>query len=108
MIEYKGLENLNLLEQVKLKLICRRNYKKLKRDFKDLKLEIDINVYEEGDKKRRKFSLHGRILSPNLKISVTKSVDWEIPRATHKLMNNLKNKISKKKKSFPNYQKSRR
>ena len=108
MIEYHNLKALNLLEQVKLKLICRRGYKKLKRVFPDSKLKIEIKVHEDGNNKKRKFSLHGKILDPSLKIATTKAVDWDISKVTHKLMEKLRSESYKKERLLPDYLKAKR
>lgn len=105
-IEYKDLRKLNNEEIKIVKDICEREYKKISRRLGMIvKLVLDVVKYQK-EGKRAKYSFHAKLYSPNLKMAVSRSSDWDVARAVHKVLKNLENVKKKKFKTDVSYKKS--
>ncbi len=92
-ITIKGLDDFEEKEVKKIKELVFSNYEKIKRHVTgDLVLHAKKH---EKDGNRAKYSVHGKIKTPDTLISVESS-DWILSTAIHKVMNKLENSAKNK------------
>lgn len=92
-IKYSGLNDLDLMEQTKLKNIAEKEYDILKRMYNNIMdLSINIKVYDK--EKRKKYSVHARIEGPS-KIFSASDADWDINTVTRSVLIKLRNELQK-------------
>ncbi len=96
MIRYVRLEDLDSFEIAEVKRLSEKNYKKIVRhkELKDAELLIDVKTHRTSGK-RKKYSVHLKINSPNIILSVSQA-DWDLPRSLQKAFNNLHNSLVEK------------
>ncbi|MBT3985035.1 hypothetical protein HOD38_03850 [archaeon] len=93
-ISYKGLRRLNTLQIQYVKNLSEQEFKKIRRDFKDCTMFVDVKKQEKAGN-RFKFSYHIRVESPNT-ILTAKQSDWDALKALHKVFDNLKSEVTHK------------
>ncbi len=92
-IQFVGLKELTPEEQEVVKKISEHHYNKIKRAIKNrASLVLHIKCYSEKGK-RKKFSLHIKVLSPTKTFTSDKVHDWELEKALHKAFNDLPEQI---------------
>jgi hypothetical protein len=94
-VKYSGLDNLNLIEKIKLKNIAESRYNKIYRSLRGIPMDLSINVKVYEKEKRKKYSIHGKIEAPT-KIFSAKAFGWDIKKTTHEVLIKLENEIKKK------------
>ncbi|MBI4016950.1 MAG: hypothetical protein HY363_04630 [Candidatus Aenigmarchaeota archaeon] len=92
-IQFVGLNELSAEEQQIVKDITTPAFEKIQRDLKTLaKMVVHIKTYEhEGS--RKKYSLHVRLNAHTRVFESCKSHDWDLSRALHKAMDDLKHQV---------------
>ena len=92
-ITIKGLDGFEEKEVKIIKELVFSSYEKIKRHVTgDLVLHAKKH---EKDGNRAKYSVHGKIKTPDNLINVESS-DWELPTVIHKVMNKLENSAKSK------------
>ena len=94
-IQYIGLKDLDEQEQAIVKEIIGGNYEKIHRQIKNItNLVVDINVYEKREA-AKKYSVHLKVEAPT-RIFTAQSVDWDLRRALHALIEKITFEIGHK------------
>jgi hypothetical protein len=94
-IKYINLKDFSTMEQREIKDKSEKEYKKIIRDFKDSSLIVEVKKMEKaGD--RCKYSVHLRLEGGTSLILTAHQTDWDLPRALHKTLDNLKNEADHK------------
>jgi len=94
LIKYKGLRRLNTLQIQEVKALTETEFKKIKYDFKDSDIFVDVKKQEKTGN-RFKFSFHIRVESPST-ILTAEQADWDVMKALHKTFDNLKTEVTHK------------
>ncbi len=92
-IQFIGVNQLEPEEQQTVNDLATEYYGKLKRTIKNLSsLVVHVKTYaKEG--KRKKFSIHTRLISSTHIFESTKTADWDLARTLHKSFKDLENEI---------------
>lgn len=91
-IKYSGLNNLNLIEQTKLKNVAEKEYENIKRSYHNI-MDLSINVKVHNQKKK-KYSIHARIEGPS-KVFSAEAADWDVASVTREVLNSLNSELKK-------------
>lgn len=95
-VQFIGLNTLQPLQQQEVKDITAAAFEKLKRDINTLHtMIVHIKEYQQ-DGNRQKYSLHVRLNSTARVFESCKAHDWDLRRAVHKAMNDVKQQISRR------------
>lgn len=91
-IKYSGLNELNLIEQTKLKNVAEKEYETIKRSYHNI-MDLAINIKVRNQKKK-KYSIHARIEGPS-KVFSAESSDWDITNVTRDVLTSLNSELKK-------------
>ena len=93
LVQFVGLTDLSSDEQQIIKDISASGFEKLQRDLKTIsRMVVHIKKYNE-DGERHKYALHVRLNASTHVIESCKSHDWDLTRAMHKAIEDLKHQI---------------
>lgn len=93
-INYRNLDRLDALEIATVQRISSREFEKIKRNFTDASLVVDIKkINKQG--KRASYEVKARIDIPSVKL-YAEHTDWELQRALHRTFDNLKVEVEHK------------
>ena len=92
-VQFVGLNELSAEEQQRVKEISMLGFEKLQRDLKTLStMVVHVKLYEkEGN--RKKYALHVRLNAHTRVFESCKAHDWDLVRALHKAMDDLKHQV---------------
>ncbi len=93
-ITYRNLDRLDAAEIAAVQRICPREFEKIKRNFSNASLVVDIKKINR-DGKKAAYEVNARIDAPSTKLHAKHS-DWELQRALHRIFDNLKMEVEHK------------
>jgi|TARA_Y100000310_G_scaffold345729_1_gene468928 hypothetical protein len=95
-LQFIGLNKLDDLESSTVQRLTEKFYPKVDREFNGVNLSLDIKKHDP-DGKRAKYSIHLKIVHPNIKnILTAKQFDWDLKTALHKTFDSLLNEVNHK------------